>query len=243
MATPVSLKLDGEAPSYLKGRYEILDLLKLQFSKLSKKERPKYFGLLERPKVEFRTEARFDPSITNREFRRRWSRAGKGPFHADKMPRYTVFTARPGPGPLVKAEKFLRKQEYKLALRQHRQSRGTRDRFGPAAGPLPPYRSSFQGTGKRPERGFTVSKTNTGRKKPDRVLVQTHSTPNQSGVYTSLVGGKTVEDMTFTTPPPGHWKKYWYFYRTRGYWRVSEHHPYGDEEPVITDWLIRNGQT
>lgn len=243
MATPVSLKLDGIAPSYLKGRYQILDLLKLQFSKLSKKERPKFFGLMERPKLEFRTESRFDPGITNREFRRRWSRDRKGPFCAEKIPRHTVFTARPGPGPLVKAEKFLRKQEYKMALRHHRQSRALRDREGPAAGPLPPYRSSFQGTGdKRPERGFTVSKARSGVKPDKRVLLKTHSTPGSSDVYTSFVGGKSIKDMTFTEPPPGHWRKYWYFYRTRGYWRVSEHHPYGDEVPIITDWLVRNGQ-
>jgi hypothetical protein len=34
-------------------------------------------------------------------------------------------------------------------------------------------------------------------------------------------------------PPPlwmGHrWQKYFYFFRIRGFWRPSEHHPYGDE--------------
>lgn len=47
------------------------------------------------------------------------------------------------------------------------------------------------------------------------------------GDYITFPGGRT---FTVRRPPPkGKWPKYWYFYRTRGSWTVSEHHPYGSE--------------
>jgi hypothetical protein len=49
--------------------------------------------------------------------------------------------------------------------------------------------------------------------------------------YLNIVGGKT---FTIKDPPPKRdWKKYWYFFRKRGEWKFSEHHPYGDE----IDWF------
>jgi len=60
--------------------------------------------------------------------------------------------------------------------------------------------------------------------------------------YSRPVGGMNKADYhgPYHIPPPKDgrsWKKYWYFFRKRGSWRPSEHHPYGDEEPVITNWL------
>jgi hypothetical protein len=43
----------------------------------------------------------------------------------------------------------------------------------------------------------------------------------------SYVGGLT------TVVPMAHHKKYWYFLRKRGYYRFSEHHPYGDEYKIL----------
>lgn len=237
---------DSVVPAYA-GRYEVLSLLKLQFSKLSKNERARFLGLMERPKVSFRTEQRFDPAIPNREFRRRWHSANKGPFLASERKRFTVFTSRPGPGPLVKTEKALRKKRQADAIRHLRNERWKRDRNGPAAGPLPPYRDNP--SAKRGERPPSTPTRSSGRTQwrrenaGNRILMMSHRTPDGRD-YTGPVGGRRrIEDMVFTTPPPAGWRKYWYFYRTRGYWRISEHHPYGDEIPVITDWLERNGVT
>jgi len=33
--------------------------------------------------------------------------------------------------------------------------------------------------------------------------------------------------------PLKHHRKYWYFLRTKGYFRLSEHHPYGDEDQIF----------
>jgi hypothetical protein len=57
--------------------------------------------------------------------------------------------------------------------------------------------------------------------------------------FLNVLGGKSYTLGTegafspswYTRPPPvKDWSKYWYFYRKRGRWRVSEHHPYGDED-------------
>jgi len=45
--------------------------------------------------------------------------------------------------------------------------------------------------------------------------------------FIKVIGGSTL-------PAAGH-SKYWYFKRKRGFFRVSEHHPYGDEEVVYSD--------
>jgi len=73
-----------------------------------------------------------------------------------------------------------------------------------------------------------------------RIAMYTHG--NEYEQYSRALGGMEKTDYLrpFVDPPPmrgEHWKKYWYFYRKRGVWRPSEHHPYGDEEPVISNWL------
>jgi len=45
--------------------------------------------------------------------------------------------------------------------------------------------------------------------------------------FLSVKGGPTYQRRY--PPPVDHWRKYWYFYRKRGRWYVSEHRPYGDE--------------
>jgi hypothetical protein len=50
---------------------------------------------------------------------------------------------------------------------------------------------------------------------------------HEGNEYLAVLGGRTV--------PFRHHKKYWYFLRTRGSWRTSEHHPYGDEIMYLAD--------
>jgi len=69
----------------------------------------------------------------------------------------------------------------------------------------------------------------------DTVRVFSRSTEPRPGVaarkykvnnrtFINIMGGKTLE----VRPHEAH-TKYWYFKRKRGYFKVSEHHPYGDE--------------
>jgi hypothetical protein len=78
------------------------------------------------------------------------------------------------------------------------------------------------------------------RRDGDKIAMHTHR--DSYGQYTRPLMGPVKTDFMngFNRPPPKSgetWKKYWYFFRTRGVWKPSEHHPYGDEIPVITDWL------
>lgn len=74
----------------------------------------------------------------------------------------------------------------------------------------------------------------------DKIAMQTFHDGRDS--YSSPTGGLTRADYgPYKLPPPKDgrsWKKYWYFFRKRGEWLPSEHHPYGDEIPVITDWVM-----
>jgi len=233
-------------------RYEVCDLVKLAFSRGSKEMRAKLLGLMERPKLVFRDEWRFNTSMSNREFRRDWHRRGMGPFHATEHKRKFVLTARPGPGPLVKGAKFLHKEEQKASIRAREAARRRRDANGPAEGPLPPGRSKARLTPVRVDpasrrgvstpglvagRGFTAARKPDGGFEDCKVLMMTHGVPSACS-FSGPVGGLRITDLYFTSPPPLHWKRYWYFYRTNGRWRASEHHPYGDEEPLITQWLM-----
>jgi len=234
-------RVGENVPRYV-GQYKVLDLLKLQFSKLSKKERAQFSSLMERPKLEFRDEWRFNTSCSNREFRRRWHQAGKGPFHASEHTKKWVLSARPEPGPLVKAAKFLRKREQARALAHKRKASSVLDRNGPASGPLPPYRGDehrLAHLASKKDGSSSLGKTKVRSRQPvgvKRIMMMTHMAEGHT--YSGPVGGTRISDLWFTAPPPvSRWKKYWYFYRTYGQWRPSEHHPYGDEVPVIRNWL------
>lgn len=238
--TPTSGAL---VPRYVT-RYKILDLLKLQFSKEAKSMRKKFFGLMKRPELIFKTNLRFSSNYSNREFRRKWHKAGKGPFHASDHKKLTILTARPSYGPLVKAAKYLRKKELQGALRAKERAVKVRDVHGPSSGPLPPYRGSEYSNAHVQNRNDGSSKS--APKKPkhvrnfraDRVLMMTHGVEGVPGSFSGPVGGIRLCDTYFTKPPPRDtWKKYWYFYRTYGHWHPSEHHPYDDEIPIITNWL------
>lgn len=81
--------------------------------------------------------------------------------------------------------------------------------------------------------GFSVSKPFSGKKPVAAKLIRAGRE-----TYLNVLGGKSYtvgrygnyDDTWMYRPPPvKDWSKYWYFYRKRGRWNVSEHHPYGDE--------------
>jgi len=235
-------------PAYA-GRYKIMDLMKLQFSRIAKDARRQFAGLMERPKVVFRETWRFSRSMTNREFRRRWYRNHRGRFIASEHPRYWVYTASPGPGPLVKSALYLRKQadkEAQKAAKDERMKLRAKRTEGPPrpARVDPVLRDSVTLTSK-PSKPKVPSAPNAPRKEApvlhDSMRAMKAHIGSDGVVYQRYLGGLALNGVKFTSPPPvNHWKKYWFFYRNQGFWRISDHHPYGDEAPIITDWLNGN---
>jgi hypothetical protein len=61
------------------------------------------------------------------------------------------------------------------------------------------------------------------------VKLSVHSGPHGQESYFRVIGGLTYVYKPYEPPPEPRWKKYWYYFRKRGSWRPSEHHPYGDE--------------
>jgi hypothetical protein len=240
-----------EYPAYA-GRYKILDLMKLQFSKIAKNARREFSGLMARPKIEFHEEWRFHPGKTNRQFRREWFNNHKGRFIASEHKRHFVLTSRPGPGPLTKSAIYLRKEADRTAKAAARLERSNLAKKGTEGPPRPARVSEVLRDSVR-----TTSKTSSSqpaylppqkRPAPRDVVIpaqRAHIDRVEDGyIFFVTPGGKTrysrLVDYEFDMPPPKElWAKYKYFYRTRGRWRVSKHHPIGNEESVITDWLSR----
>jgi len=231
-------------PAYA-GRYKILDLMKLQFSRIAKDARRQFAGLMARPKVEFHVEHRFDTNITNREFRRRWYRNHRGRFIASEHRRFPVYTARPGPGPLTKSALYLRKEADKSAKRASRIERSNM-RAKRTEGPIRPARAgevlrdSVTHTSKTSRREDTPSSSLGQPKKSQPAKAgRGHFDHGYGLFYHRLLGGQT-HAVRLDFPPSlvdPKWLKYNYFYRTRGYWHVSEHHPYGDEREKLLRFL------
>lgn len=159
----------------------------------------------------------FQLGTPNKVFRRRWVRAHGTTAGLKDLPRYPmrVFSVR---------VKFL--EDHIRACERTRQLLSklyNRLSFRKGSEYLsPPVISS----------GFRVRKT-FGQKPVAANIIR-----DGRESYLSVVGGETYtisregnfKPSFYTRPPPiKKWDKYWYFYRTRGLWRVSEHHPYGDE--------------
>lgn len=240
-----------EYPSYM-GRYKILDLMKLQFSRIAKDERRKFSSLMARPKLEFKEEWRFHPSKTNRQFRREWYNNHRGRFIASEHKRTFVLSARPGPGPLTKSALYLRKQADRTAkqavVRERKNLRAKRTE-GPVrpARADPVLRSSVALTSKTSSGSAAYLPPHKRPKIRDPVIPAQRAQfdcIHEGYIYLITPGGKTrslkLHEYHFEEPPPKElWAKYKYFYRTRGRWRVSEHNPIGNEATIITEWLSR----
>jgi hypothetical protein len=71
-----------------------------------------------------------------------------------------------------------------------------------------------------------------------RKLARVVAEQDDGSAYISIYGGRT---FTIKDPPPRReWRKYWYFFRKRGEWKISEHHPYGDEDEYMSLTLLDN---
>jgi len=237
-------------PAYA-GRYKILDLMKLQFSRIAKDARRQFAGLMQRPKVVFHEEWRFSRDMTNREFRRRWYRNHRGRFIASEHPRYWVLTSRPGPGPLVKSAIYLRKQadkEAQKAAKVEREKLRANRTEGPPrpARADPVLRSSVTLTSKpsKPKQS-QASRPNASSARAQEAIPAMKAHIGSDGVvYQRYLGGLALNGVKFYAPPPKEsWRKYWFFFRHQGFWRISDHHPYGDEGAIITEWLNKELET
>jgi len=232
-------------PFYM-GKYQILDLMKLQFSRIAKDYRRTFAGLMTRPKIEFVESYRFDTNISNREYRRRWYRNHNGRFIASEHKKHLVLTARPGPGPLVKSAMYLKRHnEYvtrrataseRKNLRKERKSIPPRIDAVSTQKYVVPGRRKAVSNGQAPFIGARII-----RKGDERMGVRSQYDPEYNRYWIHVPGGLTRPSFQnyFLDPPPRKdWVKYSYFYRKHGRWRPSEHHPYEDEDIAIERWLI-----
>jgi len=170
------------------------------------------------PKIVYK----YDYVLSNKEFKRRWVKShGTSSGLKDlKRMRVTVFSIRVAP-----LERFflklrrLEKLVNKLGRRIGK-STGNYSSFVPKSEPNLVSKSS-KVSAVRP------------RKKSRAVARVTQA---RNGLLnTNVIGGKSVDFDPLKPPPKAEWKKYSYFYRTRGYWKPSVHHPYGDESKFFTE--------
>jgi len=163
------------------------------------------------------TVLKYSYALSNKEFKRRWVKTHGTSAGLKDLPRFAVkqrsiraFGLEYWFRMVRDQEKLLEKLRKRLVHTGHLPT-STR---GPSKGPVPD-----EGTRKQAVRP----------KARDR-LAKVHRR-----------GGDTLKDnlgglVTFNgnVPPPNQrWVKYCYYYRKRGYWQPSEHHPYGDENVYI----------
>jgi hypothetical protein len=163
---------------------------------------------------------KYDPLLSNKQFKHRWvqthgTTAGLKDLHRVRV---NVRSIR------VKYLEVYFKRLARLELSLARQCARLRKetRFVEVKLPLPLVRNLMN------------IKPGAWRKCQDnKRVVQGHAyriTKHDDGNESFNTLGGTVKFRDPRAPPPeGKWPKYWYFYRRRGIWSPSEHHPYGDE--------------
>jgi hypothetical protein len=158
---------------------------------------------------------RFDPKLTNRQFKRAYLRTHKSLQGLKYLPRYKTILD----GPEISL--IVGKRKYPLTV------------YKPPFGgkPILPkirkakYVRTYIAEGPQ-KMAITVIKT-----KPKSRLRTTRRafSAREARYKIGQLGGPS---RTFISPPDTRHKKYWYFFRKRGAWHLSEHHPIGDELEV-----------
>jgi hypothetical protein len=172
-----------------------------------------------------RTVRRFDPELTNSQFKRMYIRKYKSTKGLKYLPRYTTIISGRPVFLLVGKKKYPLKDkkppyEGKPIRPRNVRKYKAKNSFGnvveiygnvhtaPILGRKPVY--AGRSSAKPKKRVARLSKYS----------ADVH--------HIDILGGKV---LTTKAPFERH-KKYWYFKRRNGAWHVSEHHPYGDENEV-----------
>jgi len=175
-------------------------------------------GLLQNKPL-YREVMRFSFAESNKAFRRRYIRTYGTLKGINSLPRFPVkeLSVR-----VQFLERYFKEAENLLILLDR-----LRSRFR-----TPVQRSQFAKTthvfGKDRKGKTSRVEALSKPKYKDGAVARVHS-DSHGRRYATVAGGLTYSlDENFKPPPKGK-DKYWYFYRTRGRWKASEHHPYGDE--------------
>jgi len=206
-----------------------------------------YNGLLKRgPKVKRPSHTkcdRYNPMISNRMFKRAFLRSGRSLEELKTLPKKSciVLSAR---------VEFLESHFKDLESLRTRIESLRFKAFGQKALPIPrvSYRESpivglkptrtrgvhnFDSVEESKARAISIVQK---RSDTDRdVLIRVAPIKGTNDAIVSHPGGiaKEVKNFMLRIPPKPHHRKYWYFRRKNGFWRPSEHHPYGDEMELI----------
>lgn len=159
------------------------------------------------------TVLKYDYALSNKEFKKRWVKTHGTSAGLKNQPRVPVkvrsirvqFLERFFRS-LERTEQLLRKLFRRISVR-------------PSKLPKAPSKPLFSGK----VESAPVVRPN----KRERLAIKLQRTAE--GNFFRVIGGTTTAYDPQKPPPKAEWKKYWYFFRKKGFWKPSEHHPYGDE--------------
>jgi hypothetical protein len=191
----------------------------------------------------YQTAWRFVSSIPNKEFKRKHLRAGNSVASLKSLPRYPTRIYDSPSRIIGRHLQAINNLEKRLSnLRQKLRVIPT----------VPPAKEDFlfASQGRVFRKDHLVSITSNYKSVPsggfplNQDLAVKIIRERSDEVRLSVLGGLTFPNLfdrargesDFTRPPPvWAWGKYWYFYRKRGRWRVSEHHQRGDEDILLKE--------
>lgn len=178
--------------------------------------------------VHGKPQMRFDISMSNKRFKYLFYKGGK---NSSDLPSKVPFTPITGYRDQTKSGRLLKAHPRKLgqivgSRWTPRSEREYAPRFRTYKCPIWPSQGGpISGAGLR-------ARINTENGQTLSMYPELHDVGLGAAELTDselrVLGGRT-----FTIPPiEGNHKKYWYFFRRRGSWHISQHHPHGDEEQV-----------
>jgi len=170
-----------------------------------------------------RTQMRYDPRVSNKSFKYSFFQQGGTLAELRTFPKrpfkpVTGYRDQSRRGRLTRAHKTLPGAVAWKPDRRVRRTASAAVELG-GNGPSEPATNPVAPTAK------WVSKRVLSRRTTSSLVRVARRGANDA--FVSILGG-----VTFAFPPSAEHKKYEYFYRTRGSWTFSLHHPYGDEYEV-----------
>jgi len=203
---PLSGDYSGEIPKSVGGRLQLYYAYWRRYLELDTREK----WLSHHPTV---TIYRYSYQLPNKEFKRRWVKSHGTTAGLKDQPRHRLEMLD------VRGKHFVhylrRIRIFLMGLDRHKAQRVLMTRKAVRKYSAPP-------------RVIREKKALQRARLPTMKVGLVHPDPDGE-YYLRLLGGLTYSLESRTVPPPRGRDKYWYFYRLKGEWRPSEHHPYGDE--------------
>jgi len=162
---------------------------------------------------------RYDFVLSNKEFKRRWVKSHGTSAGLKDLPRRMVNIRSIRVKFLEDYFKSIARLERRLQNLYGKIRKNFSDKTSDSQKYIPPAKRV----------PTTLRKKSSSSKRPPKAF---RVTPIKSGtplITINELGGRVATFDPSAPPVCKHWGKYWYFYRKRGLWKPSEHHPYGDE--------------